>query len=49
MENFNWRLSQKCERYDIDELREWFKKCCIVITHEFADNCEIIIHGKRNG
>jgi len=43
--NFDWYHPQICERYTVEEIRNWFKKEKIKINHEFVDFYGITMKG----
>jgi SAM-dependent methyltransferase len=43
--NYDWYHPQNCERYEVEEIREWYKKLDLKITHEFVDHYGITMHG----
>lgn len=45
--NFDWYHPQICERYTVEEIRAWFKKEKLKITHEFVDHYGVTMKGKR--
>lgn len=45
--NYDWYHPQNCERYEVEEIREWFKKNKLSVTHEFVDHYGITMHGLK--
>lgn len=45
--NFDWYSPQLCDRYEPEEIRQWFKNSGLEITHEFVDFYGITMHGKK--
>jgi len=45
--NYDWYHPQNCERYDVEEIRDWFKQTNLKITHEFVDPYGITMHGVK--
>lgn len=43
--NYDWYHPQNCERYELEEIREWFNNADLKITHEFTDPYGITMHG----
>jgi SAM-dependent methyltransferase len=43
--NYDWYHPQNCERYEVEEIRDWFNKNKLKITHEFVDPYGITMHG----
>lgn len=45
--NFDWYHPQLCYRYEVDEIRQWFKNENLTINHEFVDHYGITMKGKK--
>lgn len=45
--NYDWYHPQDCSRHSLDEIRDWYKKAGLTITHEFVDFYGITMKGKR--
>ena len=45
--NYDWYHPQNCERYDLDDIRKWFKDLDLEITHEYVDHYGITLHGLK--
>ncbi len=46
--NYDWYHPQNCERYEVEEIREWFSRQNLRITHEFVDHYGITMHGSKH-
>tara|TARA_B110000046_G_scaffold185692_1_gene228621 strand:- start:2577 stop:3458 length:882 start_codon:yes stop_codon:yes gene_type:complete len=45
--NYDWYHPQNCERYEVEEIRDWFNNLNLKITHEFVDHYGITMHGVK--
>ena len=45
--NYDWYHPQNCERYEIEEIRNWFNELELEITYQFRDHYGITMHGKK--
>lgn len=45
--NYDWYHPQDCTRHTIEEVRGWFNKNGLTITHEFVDFYGITVRGKK--
>lgn len=45
--NYDYYHPQICFRYDISQIREWFSKTKLKVTHEYQDHYGITIRGKK--
>lgn len=44
--NYDWYHPQLCSRHTVEEVREWFQRAGLRITHEFADFYGITMRGR---
>ena len=45
--NFDWYHPQNCTRHTTEEVRGWFAKAGLKVTHEFTDFYGITMRGKK--
>jgi len=45
--NYDWYHPQLCSRHTLEEVRGWFARARLVVTHEFVDFYGITMRGKR--
>lgn len=45
--NFDWYSPEICLRYNVEDIRNWFKKEKLIINHECVDHYGITMRGKR--
>jgi len=45
--NYDWYHPDLCSKHNLNEIREWFEKCGLDITHEYTDYYGITMRGKR--
>ena len=45
--NYDWYHPQLCSRHTVEEVREWFQRAGLSVTHEFVDFYGITMHGRR--
>jgi SAM-dependent methyltransferase len=45
--NFDWYHPQICARYDLEEIKEWFKAADLKITQTCVDHYGITVRGKK--
>lgn len=46
--NYDWYHPQDCSRHSVGEIRDWFEKAGLKITHEFVDFYGITMKGKKS-
>lgn len=44
--NYDWYHPQDCTRHTAEEVRGWFERCGLEVTHEFVDHYGITMHGR---
>lgn len=45
--NFDWYHPEICLRYNVEDIRKWFKKEKLIINHECVDHYGITMKGKK--
>lgn len=45
--NYDWYHPQLCSRHTLEEVRGWFERAGLAITHEFVDFYGITVRGKQ--
>jgi SAM-dependent methyltransferase len=47
--NYDWYHPQQCERYEPEEIRNWFDRAGLKVVHEYTDPYGITMHGVLKG
>jgi len=45
--NYDWYHPQLCSRHTVDEVRQWFQRAGLRVTHECVDFYGITMHGRQ--